>query len=275
MGRPGRSTPTRPDRGARRDGARTTLTPLEHTAIDLALTDVVRSARVPILPMVVERILSPAAARADRRLAEDGGSSGTPSGGSSPATSPASSTGPVHGTFDPSLPMVSLDLSRVADNSTLVSVLMTCSSAWMEAALADPARRPTLGDLRRSVAADGAPGAAATDGRPMAARPPLRDREHAHLSQALRPRQRRRPGSAMRALASSLLANAETRIVYRQEPDQLGATGAALGLTRTEMNLLPALGTGQGLWRVKDRSFVVAAPDASPTNSPSSTPPPE
>ena len=64
-------------------------------------------------------------------------------------------------------------------------------------------------------------------------------------------------GSAMRALASSLLANAETRIVYRQEPDQLGSTGAALGLTRTEMNLLPALGTGQGLWRVKDRSFVV------------------
>jgi DNA helicase HerA-like ATPase len=64
-------------------------------------------------------------------------------------------------------------------------------------------------------------------------------------------------GSAMRALASSLLANAETRIVYRQEPDQLGSTAVALGLTGTEKKLLPALGTGQGLWRVKDRSFVV------------------
>ena len=64
-------------------------------------------------------------------------------------------------------------------------------------------------------------------------------------------------GTAMRALASSLLANAETRIVYRQEPDQLGSTALALGLTGTEQKLLPGLGTGQGLWRIKDRSFVV------------------
>ena len=64
-------------------------------------------------------------------------------------------------------------------------------------------------------------------------------------------------GSAMRALANSLLANAETRIIYRQEPDQLGATAAALGLTGTEQKLLPGLGTGQGLWRIKERSFVV------------------
>jgi hypothetical protein len=64
-------------------------------------------------------------------------------------------------------------------------------------------------------------------------------------------------GSAMRALASSLLANAETRVVYRQESDQLGTTAAALGLTGTEQSLLPTLGTGQGLWRIKHRSFVV------------------
>jgi hypothetical protein len=64
-------------------------------------------------------------------------------------------------------------------------------------------------------------------------------------------------GSAMRALASSLLANAETRIVYRQESDQLGPTSAALGLTGTEQALIPTLGTGQGLWRIKHRSFVV------------------
>lgn len=34
-------------------------------------------------------------------------------------------------------------------------------------------------------------------------------------------------GSAMRALASSLLANAETLIIYRQESDQLGVTARA------------------------------------------------
>lgn len=64
-------------------------------------------------------------------------------------------------------------------------------------------------------------------------------------------------GSAMRALATSLLANAETRVIYRQESDQLGATAEALGLTRTERALLPTLDTGQGLWRIRERSFVV------------------
>ena len=61
----------------------------------------------------------------------------------------------------------------------------------------------------------------------------------------------------MRALASSLLANAEVRVVYRQASDQLGATAETLGLTGTEQKLLPGLGTGQGLWRIKERSFVV------------------
>ena len=64
-------------------------------------------------------------------------------------------------------------------------------------------------------------------------------------------------GSAMRSLANSLLANAESRIIYRQESDQLGTTAKTLGLTGTERELLPTLGTGQGLWRIKERSFVV------------------
>lgn len=64
-------------------------------------------------------------------------------------------------------------------------------------------------------------------------------------------------GSAMRALAFSLLANAETRIVYRQEAAQLGATSPALGLAGTDESLIPTLGTGQGLWRIQHHSFVV------------------
>ena len=37
----------------------------------------------------------------------------------------------------------------------------------------------------------------------------------------------------------------------------LGSTATALGLTGTEQSLLPTLGTGEGLWRIKHRSFVV------------------
>jgi alkylhydroperoxidase family enzyme len=34
--------------------------------------------------------------------------------------------------------MVCLDLSRIAGSDTLIALVMTCASAWMEAALADP-----------------------------------------------------------------------------------------------------------------------------------------
>ncbi|SDS84316.1 TraC family protein [Microterricola viridarii] len=233
------------------------LSPLEHTAIDLALADAVRSAEVPILPMVVERILAPNPEDDEGRLADDGRLVGHALRRLVAGDLAGLFDGPSTVRFDPSLPMVSLDLSRVAENSTLISVLMTCSSAWMESALADPAGG------QQWVIYD--------EAWRLMAYPALLRRMDAHWRLA------RHYGianmlifhklsdldnvgdsdSAMRALASSLLANAETRIVYRQEADQLGSTASALGLSGTEQKLLPALGTGQGLWRVKDRSFVV------------------
>lgn len=234
------------------------LTPLEHTAVDLALADAVRSAEVPILPMIVDRILEPTADDdRDGRLAEDGRLVGHALRRLVAGDLAGLFDGPSTVRFDPSLPMVSLDLSRVAENSTLISVLMTCSSAWMESALADPAggqRWVVYDEAWRLMAYPAL--LRRMDAQWRLARHfgianmlifhKLSDLDNVGDS-----------GSAMRALASSLLANAETRIVYRQEPDQLGSTATALGLSGTEQQLLPALGTGQGLWRVKDRSFVV------------------
>ena len=153
--------------------------------------------------------------------------------------------------------MVSLDLSRVTENATLISVLMTCASAWMESALLDP------DGGQRWVVYD--------EAWRLMSHPALLRRMDAHWRLARHYGIANMlifhklsdldnvgdSGSAMRALASSLLANAETRVVYRQESDQLGTTAAALGLTGTEQSLLPTLGTGQGLWRIKHRSFVV------------------
>ncbi|MFE5671700.1 ATP-binding protein [Agromyces sp. NPDC056523] len=234
------------------------LSPLEHTAIDLALADAVRSAEVPILPMVVDRILEPSSDDdPDGRLAEDGRLVGHALRRLVAGDLAGLFDGPSTVRFDPSLPMVSLDLSRVAENSTLISVLMTCSSAWMESALADPdgGQRWVIYDEAWRLMAYPAL-LRRMDAQWRLARHfgianmlvfhKLSDLDNVGDS-----------GSAMRALASSLLANAETRIVYRQEPDQLGSTAIALGLSGTEQQLLPALGTGQGLWRVKDRSFVV------------------
>lgn len=234
------------------------LTPLEHTAIDVALTDTLQSCEVPVLPMVVERLLAPAAANdSDGRLADDGRLPGHALRRLVAGDLAGLFDGPSTVRFDPTLPMVSLDLSRVTENAMLTSVLMTCASAWMESALLDP------DGGQRWVVYD--------EAWRLMSHPALLRRMDAHWRLARHYGIANMlifhklsdldnvgdQGSAMRALASSLLANAETRVVYRQESDQLGSTAAALGLTRTEQSLLPTLGTGQGLWRIKDRSFVV------------------
>ncbi|CAN5127379.1 ATP-binding protein [soil metagenome] len=234
------------------------LTPLEHTAIDVALTDTVQSCQVPVLPMVVERLLAPDKANdSDGRLAEDSRLAGHALRRLVAGDLAGLFDGPSTVRFDPTLPMVSLDLSRVTENAMLISVLMTCASAWMESALLDP------NGGQRWVVYD--------EAWRLMSHPALLRRMDAHWRLARHYGIANMlifhklsdldnvgdQGSAMRALASSLLANAETRVVYRQESDQLGSTAAALGLTGTEQSLLPTLGTGQGLWRIKHRSFVV------------------
>ena len=234
------------------------LSPLEHTAIDVALSDAVSSTEVPVLPMVVERLLAPdRSTDTDGRLAEDGRLVGHALRRLVAGDLAGLFDGPSTVRFDPTLPMVSLDLSRVTENATLISVLMTCASAWMESALLDPAGG------QRWVVYD--------EAWRLMSHPALLRRMDAHWRLARHYGIANMlifhklsdldnvgdQGSAMRALASSLLANAETRIVYRQESDQLGSTATALGLTGTEQSLLPTLGTGQGLWRIKHRSFVV------------------
>ncbi|WP_420734281.1 ATP-binding protein [Brevibacterium luteolum] len=232
------------------------LTPLEHTAIDLALTQTVAENSVPILPMVVDRILDPDDDPTGR-LAEDGRLVGHAMRRLVAGDLGGLFDGPSTVEFDPSLPMISLDLSRVTENSTLISVLMTCASAWMESALLDP------NGGQRWVVYD--------EAWRLMSHPALLRRMDAHWRLARHYGIANLlvfhkltdldnvgdAGSAMRSLANSLLANAETRIVYRQESDQLGTTAQTLGLTGTEQKLLPTLGVGQGLWRIKDRSFVV------------------
>lgn len=241
------------------------LSPLEHTAVDIAIDRTVRSTEVPTLPAVVDRLLSPDRSTSEGgdhygrsdRLADDGRLVGHALRRLVAGDLAGLFDGPSTVRFDPTLPMISLDLSRVAENATLTSVLMTCASAWMESALQDPAGG------QRWVIYD--------EAWRLMSHPALLRRMDAQWRMARHYGIANMlifhkltdldnvgdQGSALRALASSLLANAETRIVYRQESDQLSATTAALGLTGTEQSLIPTLGTGQGLWRIKHRSFVV------------------
>lgn len=236
------------------------LSPVEHTAIDVALAAAVRAAdSVPVLPHVVGHLLQPHRDDdPDGRLREDGRAVAHALRRLVAGDLAGMFDGPSTVTFDPSLPMLSLDLSRVAENSTALSVLMTCASAWMESALADP------DGGQRWVVYD--------EAWRLMQYPALLRRMDAHwrlarhygianllvfhkLSDLDNVGDQ---GSAARAIATSLLANAETRIIYRQESDQLGPTAKALGLTAAETARLLYLGLGEGLWKIGRKAYHVA-----------------
>lgn len=212
---------------------------------------------MPILPMVVDRLFNPDPQGDDGRLAEDGRLVAHALRRLVAGDLAGLFDGPSTVAFDPSLPMISLDLSRVAENTALLSVLMTCASAWMEAALLDPAGG------QRWMIYDGAWRLMSHPALLCRMDAQWRLARHYGIANMLIFHKLTDldtvgdQGSANRALAASLLANAETRIIYRQESDQLGITAKTLGLTGTEQKLLPTLSTGQGLWRIKDSSFVV------------------
>jgi type IV secretory pathway VirB4 component len=160
--------------------------------------------------------------------------------------------------LDQDAPMVVVDLSALGSDDLAVAVAMTCASSWLEGALAggdtsvgrwivyDEAWR-----LLRSAALI----------RRMQAQWKL-SRAHGIANLLVLHRLSDLDavgavGSEARALAAGLLADCSTRIVYRQESDQLTATEGALGLTDTERALLPSLPRGCGLWKLPRSSHVV------------------
>jgi type IV secretory pathway VirB4 component len=240
------------------------LEPVEHTALDAALGSACTESDTPTLPRVVAHLLEPphddpsssaaelrrdgrAIAHALRRLVH-GDLAGLFDGPSTIAV-------------DPALPLVSLDLSRVNGSDTLLALIMTCGSAWMEASLAHAGCN--AGSGQRWVVYD--------EAWRIMRQPSLIRRMQSQwkLSRAYgianlmiihRLSDLDAVGDAAsetRALANGLLADCSTRIVYRQESDQLGATASLLGLTSTERAVLIDLSVGEGLWRVANRAFRV------------------
>ncbi|QPP05174.1 ATP-binding protein [Streptomyces bathyalis] len=244
------------------------LKPMEHTALDVALDTVVTRAsatsRTPLLGDVAATLNDPDALDS---------AAGVMSGrlGDAARDLAHALRRMVHGdlagmfdapsthTFDPRAPMLSIDLSRLGGGSddTALVLAMTCASAWMESALADP------DGGRRWVVYDEA----------------WRLMRHAGLLERMQAQWKLSrglgianlmvihrlsdlltagdAGSRGRALAEGLLADCSTRIIYRQETDQLTAAAGLLGLTSVEMQAVSHLGRGRGLWKVAGRSFIV------------------
>jgi type IV secretory pathway VirB4 component len=234
------------------------LDPVEHTTLDAALTAAIGERPTPTLPRVVSHLLDPPqpdGASTVEQLRRDGRAAGHALRRLVHGDLAGLFDGPSTVRVDPALPMVSLDLSRVTGSDTLLALVMTCASTWMEASLVDATagqrwvvydeawrimRQPSL--IRRMQAQWKLSRAYGIANLMVIHR--LSDLDgvgDAH--------------SETRALAAGLLADCSTRIVYRQEADQLGATATLLGLTSTEQAVLSDLAVGEGLWRIGNRAF--------------------
>ena len=64
-------------------------------------------------------------------------------------------------------------------------------------------------------------------------------------------------GTATAKIASGLLADAATKILLRQAPDQLDAATSSFGLTDPERHIVGQLARGRALWKVAGRTAVV------------------
>ncbi|WP_426592626.1 ATP-binding protein [Cellulomonas sp. McL0617] len=237
------------------------LSAAEHGALDAALT-AATGRGVPTIGRVVDALSTPGAhtARADGVRVEDRTADGRDLAHGLRRLVRGDLAdlfdGPSTQQLDPAAPMVVIDLSALGSDEDALALAMTCSSAWLESALAtSTSKRWVIYDeawrVLRQLALV----------RRMQAQFKL-SRAHGvanlivlHRLSDLDAIGAR--GSEARALAEGLLADCSTRVVYRQEADQLTATATALGLTCPERDLLPVLPRGTGLWKMPHRTHVV------------------
>lgn len=162
-------------------------------------------------------------------------------------------------------PLVVLDLSAVQDSAAL-GILMTCAAAWQQAIVME----------RRRSAESGNHGGAKVicvldEGWRVASHIGVAEwlQQSFKLSRALGVQNvmvmhrlsdlgaAGAAGSREARIAEGLIADADTKVIYAQPPDQLEGLRNLLGLTSTELEIIPTLRRGEALWQVGRRSFLV------------------
>lgn len=239
------------------------LAPSEHSALDAALRSATGASgdRQVTIPDVAAALAEPdaAAARADGTSAPERSADGRDLLHAVRRLIRGDLAGLFDGpstvTIDHATPMLVLDLSALDDET--LAIAMTCAAGWVESAIVSPDSGPSwviydeawrvlrLEPLVRRMQAQWKL-ARAYGLANLLILHRLSDLDAAGDV-----------GSRARSLAAGLLADCSTRIVYRQESDQVGAAVTALGLSSTERDVVTALPRGTGLWSIPGRSYVV------------------
>jgi hypothetical protein len=238
------------------------LLPEERTAAELAVAAVAGRRGKATIPAVVESLLVPDAASAAavhttadalavdgravalelRRLVE-GDLAGMFDGPTTPGIS-------LEG------PLVVLDLSALYTSAAL-GILMTCTTAWLHAALVrgDGVRRLVVVDEAWAILSNLGIARWLQAGFKLSRAYGVANIAVVHRLSDLRAAGA--DGSEQQRLAQGLLADSETRVIFGQPPSELETATELVGLTETEAELLPQLPRGVALWKLGQRSFLV------------------
>lgn len=238
------------------------LLPQERTAADLAMATVAARTAEPTLPAVVDAMLVPDAEAAASvhtdvvTLAADGRQVALELRRLVRGDLAGMFDGPTSDGIDLSSHLVVIDLSALYASPAL-GLLMTCATAWLQAALHndDGIHRLVVIDEAWAVLSNLAIARWLQAGFKLARAYGVANVAVVHRLSDLQAAGA--AGSEQQRLAEGLLADSETRVIFGQPPSEVASATDLLGLTSTEADLLPRLPRGVALWKVGQRAFLV------------------
>lgn len=242
------------------------LSPLEDAALGWAITALTRGEATPVLADVARLLADPVQAMVDQARV--------------PADELARAVAEVRhalgklldrdlrGMFDgPSTVALDwtgrgivLDLSAVHSDARALQLVMVAATGWLQAAMsaktdgATPRRYQVLEEVWALL------GSERTARYLQASFKLSRAYGVANIAVAHRASDlyaQADDGTAAAKVAAGLLADTQTRVLFRQGPDQVDQARQLMGLTAAEAALLPELARARALWKVAGRTAVV------------------
>jgi hypothetical protein len=164
--------------------------------------------------------------------------------------------GPTTAAIDLGAPLVVLDLSALYDSAAL-GLLMTCATAWLQAALRRPdgIKRLVVVDEAWAILHDLSTARWLQSNFKLSRAYGIANVAVVHRLSDLRAVGD--AGSTQQRLAEGLLSDSETRVVFAQPSSEVDGARDLLALTSTEADILARLPRGMALWKVAGRSSLV------------------
>jgi len=176
--------------------------------------------------------------------------------------------GPLRGMFDgPSTVKldwsgrgVVIDLSSVHQDPDALTVVMIAATSWIQSVLATPESEDVPRRIQVLEEIWALLGSERVAKYYQSCQKLARSYGVANISVAHRIsdlRSQTDDGTSAAKVSMGLLADTQTRILFRQSSDQVPEAKSLLGLTDIEAELLPRLAVGRALWRVGDHTAIV------------------